>query len=127
MPDRVEQLLDGLEVGGDAGEPPREFLRAVGVRRRRRRLGQAGVVAALVLAAAGVWVGMRGPMAPQPETGPDVVGVQPPAISLVALHRANRDMDVDSLALPEAAGDWDAGSRPLRGGDPGQLDSWLSR
>lgn len=125
MRDHVEQLLDGLDAGAPAGEPPPAFLRAVGVRRRRRRMGRVAVLAGVIAVAGGVWVGMNawrpGPHRPEAE----VAGIDPPAISLVALHRANRDMDVDALELPAAG--WDAGSRPVLGGDPGQIEAWLSR
>lgn len=126
MPDRVEQFLDGLG-SGTAGEPPAAFLRAVGSRRRRRRLSQAGMLAAAVVTGMGVWAGVSVLRPRQSLPRPEMARVEPPALSLVALSRANRDMDVDALELPRSDRGWEPVSRPLRGGDPAQVEAWLSR
>jgi hypothetical protein len=109
-----------MGTGGPAAEPPAAFLHAVGRRRRQRRVRQAGVAAAVLMAVCGVWLlsqGGRG-VAPAPPGARD---------SALALAIMNADRDPGDLKLV-SYGPPAPDEEPLRvtlNCDPGRIERWF--
>jgi hypothetical protein len=127
MAEYLDQLLESLGTTGES-EPPAAFLRAVGRRRRSRRLAQAGAGLAMLalLVAGGVLVNSaltRPSGSVQLAAAPSL-----PVDSMLALVRTNAHLEAEHLVLPDRVAPAD--SEPLRLGlhwNPSEVDRWVGQ